>query len=150
MSPVRILDLAADCLEGDVVAALYFSDQLPPGGGCALLDWRLQDPLTRMLAQGRCTGQRGENLLVESNGKLASGWALFAGGGTWAELEVDEYQDLIAEVLEVCGRAGFRRVGLGLTPLPGMDVPALGKVVRQAEEQSPLPGGECLLAAESG
>jgi hypothetical protein len=133
-----------------LVAALYFADQVPPQGPCALLDWRLQDPLTRMLTQGRCTGQRGENLLVENNGKLASGWVLFAGGGTWAGLETDGYRDLVAEVLHVCGQAGFRRVGLGLKPLPGMDFPALEKVVRQAEEQSPLPGGECLLATEGG
>jgi len=149
MSRVRLLDLLADRMEGEVVAALYFSDELPPQGPAALLDWRLDDPLTRALADGTLRGRAGEHLLVRSNGKLGSDWALFVGGGNLEGLLPATYRSLVDHLLQVCGDAGFGRIALCLAPLAGMSAGDCEKMARQSFASLGSPRCECLLSLES-
>lgn len=149
MSQLRLLDLPADRMEGEVVAAFYFSDQRPLKGPAALLDWRLDDPLTRGLAAGSCSGKAGEQLLVRNNGKLGSDWVLFVGGGSWQGLGVETYRSLVEHLLRVGCQAGFRRIALCLAPLSGMNVGDLEGLVRQAIVHLNVARCECLLSLES-
>lgn len=148
MSQVRLLDLPADHMEGEVVAAFYFQDERPLQGPAALLDWRLVEPLTRKLLSGSSQGRAGEHLLVSNNGKLGSDWALFVGGGSWHGLGPDTYRSLVDHLLEVCCQAGFRRIALCLAPLAGMSVNDLEQMVKQALAALGTPGCECLLSLE--
>ncbi|AMV72188.1 hypothetical protein JCM30471_06880 [Desulfuromonas carbonis] len=149
MSQVRLLDLPADRMDGEVVAALFFQDERPLQGPAALLDWRLGDPLTRALVGGGSRGRAGEHLLVGNNGKLNSDWALFVGGGSWHGLGPETYRSLVDHVLQVCRNAGFRRIALCLAPLAGMRPADLEAMVNQSLQQLDFPGCECLLSLET-
>ncbi len=148
MSQVRILDLPADRMEGEVVAAFYFTDERPLQGPAALLDWRLGDPLTRALATGTSLGLAGEHLLVRNNDKLGSDWVLFVGGGSWHGLGPETYRSLVDHLLRVCCQAGFRRIALCLAPLAGMSVADLEGLARQSFGNLGAPRCECLLSLE--
>lgn len=148
MNQFRVLDLPADHVEGDVVAALFFADQRPVLGPAALLDWRLGDPLTQGLVAGACSGRPGENLLVRNNGKLGSDWVLFAGGGQRRGLDAAGLRGLLEQLLRVLHQAGFQRLGLCLAPLEEMTADGCEALVRQALENSGVDGCDCLLSLE--
>ena len=148
MSQVRVLDLPADHMEGEVVAAFFFNDERPLQGPAALLDWRLGDPLTQALLTGVNRGRAGEHLLVRNNGKLGSDWVLFVGGGNWHGLGPETYRGLVDHLLQVCSGAGFRRIALCLAPLAGMTAGDLEQMVRQALTALKKSGCECLLSLE--
>lgn len=115
MTALRVLDLPVDSMPGEVVAALFFEDVRPLRGAAALLDWRLNGRLTELLLAKTVSGRAGEQVLVANNGKLASDWILFIGGGCWRELKVDRYRQIIRHLLAVCSDAGFSSLSLGLT-----------------------------------
>jgi hypothetical protein len=104
--------LPADSLPGEVVVALYFSDQKPLEGPAALLDWRLDGQLTRMLLDGQTDGRAGEHVLLQNNGKLKSNWVLFIGGGKWHGLCQETHAALIKHMLSVVHQAGFKDFSL--------------------------------------
>ncbi len=148
MSPLHLLHLPVDRVEGEVAAAFYFEDERPLRGPAALLDWRLNGLLTDLLLREELTGRSGERLLVPNNGKLGAERVLLAGGGRWAALDRDGYQRLVAEVLEICRSAGFSRICLALRPAGGEGEEALRVMVSRAMQQIRTPI-ECLLTVES-
>jgi hypothetical protein len=148
MRPLQLLHLPADRIEGEVVAAFFFEDELPLRGPAAVLDWRLNGLLTDLLSKGEIAAQHGERLLVPNNGKLGADRVLFVGGGRWSSLEGDTYHQLIRNLLLTCRAAGFSRVCLALRPIPGEGEEALRAAVLSAVEEIEK-GIECLLTVES-
>ncbi len=116
MTRLERTDLPADQLAGDVVVAFFFSDQRPLDGPAALLDWRLDGQLTRMLLTGQVKGKAGEHVLLQSNGKLKTDWVLFIGGGPWLGLCRETHASLVRHMLEIVNKAGFRKIAIGLSP----------------------------------
>lgn len=102
----------ADLLPGESVVALYFSDQKPLHGPAALLDWRLDGQLTRMLLDRQIHGKAGEHVLLQSNGKIKAGWVLFVGGGKWHGLCEETHAALVRHMLQVARKAGFTDLSL--------------------------------------
>lgn len=116
MTTLERVELPADKLIGESVAVLYFADKKLLEGPAALLDWRLDGQLTRMLLAGDLLGKAGEHLLLQSNGKLNSEWSLFVGGGKWAGLCKETHASLIRHMLKVASQAGFTRIALAFMP----------------------------------
>lgn len=143
---LRVLDLPVDRLEGDAVAALFFQDARPLRGPGGLLDWRLNGVVTRQLRQGTCSGRPGEHLLTPNNGKLGAEWVLFVGGGNWVGLELESYRNLLRHLLETCCQARFKRIAIGLAPLPGMTANDLERMAAAALASLAVPPPECLLS----
>lgn len=146
MTRMRVLDLPADRMEGEAVAAFFFEDDRPVRGPAALLDWRLNGLLSTLLRHEKITGQPGQQLLTHSNGKLVAPWVLCVGGGRWQELDRRRYREMVRDLLANCRRAGFSRIALVLTPLDGMAAEDLERLVDEAlgeAGESPL---ECLLS----
>lgn len=115
MNSVRIVAQAPDRMPGEVVVGFFFEDQRPVGGAAALLDWRLNGLLNRLLLSGSARGRIGEYILVSNNGKLQASWILFAGGGCLQDLAPFTFGGLVGSVVDACRAAGFRRVSLCLT-----------------------------------
>lgn len=132
MTTVEVERLPADCLPGDAVVALYFSDQKPLQGPAALLDWRLDGQVTRLLLDGQLSGKAGEHLALQSNGKLKSSWALFVGGGKWNGLCRETYASLIDHALKMATQAGFAEIALCLSPHDDADEETLTSLVEGA------------------
>lgn len=112
MSMLERVALPADSLSCQSVVALYFSDQRPLDGPAALLDWRLDGQLTKMLLRGEVQGRAGEHVLLQNNGKLQADWVLLVGGGKWHGLCRETHASLVQHMLRVSRQAGFKDVAL--------------------------------------
>lgn len=132
MNPLEQVELAADSLPGESVVALYFSDQKPLDGPAALLDWRLDGQLTRMLLDGEVQGRAGEHVLLQNNGKLKADWVLFVGGGKWCGLCRETHAALIRHMLSVARQAGFKDVSLTFMPHEEVDSEVLQQQLNDA------------------
>lgn len=148
MSALSRSDEPLDRLPGDVAAAFVFRDLRPPRGGAALLDWRLNGRLTRMLLDGEATGKLGEHILIANNGKLAADWALFVGGGNAPAREAASFRKLLRHLLDVCRRAGFTRLAIGLSAADAAEAAVLEKTLGDLLAESPDPDLECRLAID--
>ncbi len=116
MSRLERVTLPTDSLSGDSVVALYFIDQKPLNGPAALLDWRLDGKLTRMLLSREIQGRAGEHVMMQNNGKLKADWVLFVGGGKWHGLCQETHASLVRHMLSVAQQAGFKDVSLAFMP----------------------------------
>lgn len=116
MNSLERVALPADSLPGESVVALYFSDQKPLAGPAALLDWRLDGQLTKMLLNGDVQGRAGEHVVLQNNGKLMADWILFVGGGKWHGLSQETHASLVRHMLSVACQAGFKDVSLSFLP----------------------------------
>ncbi len=116
MNPLKRVSLPADSLPGESVVVLYFSDQKPLDGPAALLDWRLDGQLTRMLLDGEVKGYAGEHVMLQNNGKLKANWILFVGGGKWHGLCQETHAVLVRHMMSVARQAGFKDISLSFTP----------------------------------
>lgn len=124
--------LSADALSGDSVVALYFTDQKPLQGSVALLDWRLDGQLTRMLSNGDVHGRAGEHVLLQSNGKLKASWALFVGGGKWDGLCQETHASLVRHMISAARQAGLKDVSLSFMPHEDVDQEVLQQQIEDA------------------
>lgn len=116
MTTFERVEFPADRLEAESVVAFYFSDKKLLEGPAALLDWRLDGQLTRMLLSGDVLGKAGEHVMLQNNGKLKSDWVLFVGGGQWAGLSEETHASLIRHMLKVSSQAGFTKISLAFMP----------------------------------
>ncbi|MDG5467089.1 M17 family peptidase N-terminal domain-containing protein [Deltaproteobacteria bacterium IMCC39524] len=116
MTTFERVEFPADRLEAESVVAFYFSDKKLLEGPAALLDWRLDGQLTRMLLSGDVLGKAGEHVMLQNNGKLKSDWVLFVGGGQWAGLSEETHASLIRHMLNVASQAGFTKISLAFMP----------------------------------
>ena len=116
MNLLQRVTLPADSMPGESVVALYFSDQKPLQGPAALLDWRLDGQLTRMLIDGEVQGRAGEHVILQNNGKLKANWILLVGGGKWHGLCRETHAALVRHMLSVARQAGFKDVSLTFMP----------------------------------
>jgi len=116
MTTFERVEFPADRLEAESVVAFYFSDKKLLEGPAALLDWRLDGQLTRMLLSGDVLGKAGEHVMLQNNGKLKSDWVLFVGGGQWAGLSEETHASLIRHMLKVASQAGFTKISLAFMP----------------------------------
>ena len=148
MSALSRSDEPLDRLSGDVAAAFFFSDLRPPRGGAALLDWRLNGRLTRMLLDGKAEGRLGEHILVANNGKLAADWALFVGGGPAPAPLSASSRKLLRHLLDVCRQAGFTRLAIALSADDAAEAEALEKTLAELLAEVADPDLECRLAID--
>jgi len=145
MSALSRSDEPLDRLPGDVAAAFIFSDVRPPLGGAALLDWRLNGRLTRMLLDGEAEGRFGEHILVANNGKLATDWALFVGAGPAPARLSSSSRKLLRALLDVCRRAGLSRLAIGLSAADPAEAEILEKTLAELLAETADPKLECRL-----
>ena len=132
MNLLQRVALPADSLSCESVVALYFSDQKPLDGPAALLDWRLDGQLTRMLIDGEVRGRAGEHVMLQNNGKLKAEWALFVGGGKWHGLCQETHAALVRHMVSVARQAGFKDVSLAFIPHEETDAKMLQQQIEKA------------------
>jgi hypothetical protein len=139
MTRLEVLDLPGDRLPGDLLLVPLFDDQRPLDGPAAVVDWRLDGAISRMLKDGRCSGRRGEQLAIQANAKFTVPWIVLIGGGRWRSLERHGYTALIIQLLRTATRAGVREAALCLPPHELVDAGELLELVEDAlPERGPL------------
>lgn len=149
MSQLERVALPADSLPGESVVVLYFADQKPLDGPAALLDWRLDGQLTRMLLDGEIHGRAGEHVLLQNNGKLKADWTLFVGGGKWHGLCQETHAALVRHMLSVACQAGFKDVALAFMPHDETNQDSLQQQINDALALAGAGIGTCRFSCES-
>ncbi len=132
MISLEIVDFPADQLPGDALLVPFFEDQRPLDGPAAVIDWRLDGMLTRMVLEGKLVGRIGERLALQGNAKIVSPWVLIGGGGRWRSLDRDNYLDLVERLLKMASKAGIQELALCLPPSADVDARELERLVREA------------------
>ena len=132
MTALEIVDLPADRLPGEALAVVCFEDQRPLAGPVAVVDWRLDGKLTRMLLAGELSGRTGERLVVQTNHKFTAPWLLLAGCGQYRTLDRSRYVLLVERLLKVAAQAGIAELALCLPTVAYIDAAELERIVREA------------------
>ena len=81
MLHVKFTSKPFDKLETQCAVVTSFADSRPLKGNAALLDWRLNGRLSRILLNRRFSGDFKEALLLPSEGRIRSREILFLGLG---------------------------------------------------------------------
>lgn len=131
MTTVEIVDLPADRLAGDALVVPLFEDHLTLDGPAAVVDWRLDGLLARMLLAGELSGRAGEQLAVRGNGKFASPWVLIGGCGRWQSLEREDYVVVVDRLLKMAAKADLGELALCLPPADAVAPPEIERIVRE-------------------
>ena len=132
MTQLEVVDLPADRIPGEVLVVPLFEDQRPLGGPVAVVDWRLDGALTRMILGGELSGRHGEVLAMPANAKFAAPWVMITGGGRWRTLDDRGFPSLVARLLKLAVRAGIRDLALCLPPGDDVAPAAVERIVRDA------------------
>ncbi len=143
MSHIDLSEQPIDRLTADILAVPFFEDQRPQLGPAALVDWRLNDGLTHLLLDAEVSGQRGERLLLQSNGKIPTDWLLFYGGGCYEGLSAQNLHDLVEEMVQSCLDAGYRSIALGLPPFPEVAMAAVVDAVEKGMKKAKVDTITC-------
>ena len=132
MTQLEVVDLPADRIPGEVLVVPLFEDQRPLAGPVAVVDWRLDGAVTRMIMAGELSGRQGEVLALPTNAKFAAPWLMLAGCGRWRTLDSRGYPALGARLLKLATRSGIRELALCLPLTEGVDPADLARIVREA------------------
>lgn len=136
-----------DALEGvDAFCLMVASDDRPLSGAAGFLDWRLLGALSRVLLQGFFKGERGEKLLIPTQGKVPPVRAFAVGVGPGGQVDVNLLEELLAETAEVLKKAGVASVALALPEAPGVSDAGRAEAVRS--KFAPAFGGQVILLAD--
>ncbi len=145
-----------DRIELDALVLGVFAEDRPLKGTAGLCDWRLNGRLSAMVQAGGFSGQAGETLLTDTNGRLAPTRVLLFGMGSRTKLSVSSLRHEVRNMLVVAKKARFEHLGLeppglalGLLPTDELLQASL-EVVRKAYPKADLtllcPDKECLEA----
>jgi len=138
-----------DQIEGEAVAAFFFLDDRPLAGACGLLDWRLNGQLTSLIQQGKASGQVGEQLWMQANGKLRAPWVLFVGGGERASFgDARQLKSLVSQLLSVAESSGIKRLVLGLDPIDDFGQADCQRLLEEALQKIGPATFQCLVTLD--
>lgn len=112
-----------DQLKSEALSVPVFSDERPPRGALALLDWRLCGRVSRLIQRGQLTGRTGEIVLVPARPRLTFEKLFVFGVGPQADFDVSLFDETIERMLTTLTRA---RVRASVLVLPGRTHPLLG------------------------
>lgn len=127
---LELVDLPADRLPGEILVVPLFEDQRTLDGPAAVVDWRLDGLLSRLIVSGELTGKVGEQAALQANDKLASPWILVGGSGRWQTLDRDDYVTMTDRLLTMAAKAGAAELALCLPPADGVDAAEIERIVR--------------------
>lgn len=138
-----------DALEGvDAFCLMVASDERPLSGAAGFLDWRLLGALSRVLLDGFFKGERGEKLLLPTQGKVPPVKAFAVGVGPGAEVSLEALEVLLAQTAEVLKKAGVGSVALALPEAPAVSDAGRAEAVKS--KFAPAFGGQVVLLADKG
>ena len=105
-----------DELQTEAMTIPFFADERPPQGTLGLVDWRHGGWVSRLLLDGRLTGESGETVLIPSRPKLSCEKLFLFGLGGRADFGPEVFEFTMRRVLETLTRA---RVRASTCVLPG-------------------------------
>ena len=106
---------ALDPLPVDTVCLFVPEDERPLTGAAGYVDWRLCGQLSRLLVDGFFKGNRGESLLLPSNGRIGAPRVVVLGLGPGGDaLHPGVLRSALSQAADVLNRARVDSVALEL------------------------------------
>lgn len=87
---IRILDQPIFQVNCDVMVLYLFSDMRPPQGATGMVDWYLNGFISKLIKQGKITGEFQDIIMVATQNRIAAPKALLIGMGARRDLQVDK------------------------------------------------------------
>ncbi|MCX8116384.1 MAG: hypothetical protein N3G78_00450 [Desulfobacterota bacterium] len=100
--------------EGDLLISGFFGDERPLKGTAGLLDWRLNGRLSRLLREGRLTGEWIERTLIPSQGRILPQWILLFGLGSVRAYSYFTVRRLAPTLIQTIGNLKASHICLSL------------------------------------
>ncbi|MBJ96212.1 MAG: hypothetical protein CMP23_17260 [Rickettsiales bacterium] len=111
-------------LEGiDGVVSPVYSDERPLKGLAGHADWRLNGFISRLLIEDRLVGDRGEWLLVHTQGRLPYTHLFLVGMGPRNAGSPEEVKEALRDVASKVALAGLHAFGINLSEVVGEALP---------------------------
>ncbi len=104
MLQIQFTSKPFDKLKSQCAIATVFSDCKPLAGSAALLDWRLNGRISRLMLKEKFEGNFGESLLLPSEGRIKSKEILLLGLGPKKHFDEAQIASLISLVLDIIGK----------------------------------------------
>jgi hypothetical protein len=134
----------------DIEALCVFvtDDDRPLTGAAGYLDWRMCGSLSRVLLRGFFKGDRGEQLLMPTNGGVSTVKLFAVGAGPSKTLDASTLGLLLESSALMLKRAGVASVAISL-PKCALDEAAKADAVKKRFAPSFSPGTTAVFAEKS-
>ena len=109
---------ALDRLGVEALSLPMFSDERPLAGVLGLVDWRVCGLLSRLLGQGRITGEESEQVLLPGRPKFPIDKVFVFGLGAASELDLARVRSCIGRMFAAFAQARVRSAALVLPGRP--------------------------------
>lgn len=96
-------------IEGEVIVAGFFSDVRPLKGLAGEIDWLFNGEVSRLIMDGKLSGQPGDSLLLVPNNRLKAGKALIFGMGNKGNLDSTGLRNITKILLQKLIALNVRR-----------------------------------------
>lgn len=106
----------ADKLETDVVVLLFFSDEKPLKGASGLVDWRMNGSISKLLASGLVSGDKGETTLVVPQGRIKGSKIMMVGLGDSSRFKARELNNIATVILEKLVHIDAKKLIIAIPP----------------------------------
>lgn len=100
MIQLKITSDTLDEIENDLALILAYQDVRPLKGQAGLLDWRLNGRLSQFILQNHFSGNRGESLLMPSQGRVSARELMILGLGEFAQVNEKTIPESLTLILE--------------------------------------------------
>lgn len=96
----RLLSTDIDRIETEVVVLPFFSDERPLKGAAGLVDWRMGGKISKLINQGRISGEKGESTLLLPEYRISADKILMAGLGDSSRFNEGELKEAGAKIVQ--------------------------------------------------
>lgn len=96
----RLLSTDIDRIETEVVILPFFSDEKPLKGAAGLMDWRMRGQISRLISEGRISGDKGESTLILPEYRISAKKILMAGLGDSSRFNESELKEAGSRIIE--------------------------------------------------
>ena len=96
----KLLSIDIDRIETEVVVLPFFSDEKPLKGAAGLIDWRMRGKISRLISQGRISGDKGESTLFLPDSRISAKKIIMSGLGDSSKFNERELKEAGGKIIQ--------------------------------------------------
>jgi len=106
-----------DKIETEAIVLLFFSNERPLKGATGLIDWRMNGSISRLIAKGMISGEKGEATLILPNKRIKSPKILMAGLGDSSGFGEASLKDTAMAIIRQLNKINIKNFTVAMPPL---------------------------------
>jgi len=112
----RLLSTDIDRIETEVVILPFFSDERPLKGAAGLIDWRMRGRISRLINEGKISGDKGESTLLLPEYRISAKKILMTGLGDSSRMNERELKEAGSKIIEQMVHINVKNFTIALPP----------------------------------